>query len=405
MAGIADGLKVVAMEQWVVAPMATVLLADWGADIIRVEPLTGDAMRALRRMGGATAWIKLGDVQVNPSEQFMHRGKRSIALDLKKEPGRNILCQLVEKADVFISNYQPNALEKLRLDYNTLSKINPRLVYAVITGYGSQGPDKDERAFDDAAFWAHSGFAHLVTVPGCPPPRQPGGLGDRTSSVYAVAGIMAALFHREKTGKGQEIDLSLYRSALWCISGNMSGALTGAPPRVESRTKSQNPLQNTYHTKDDRWFQLMMPQSDLFWADFCQAIDKPELQNDPRFNNYETRTHNCEELIRMLDQIFILKTIEQWEELFKKHHLIYSRLQTLDEVIADPQSLANNFFTEVPHPAGRIRVLASPIEFRQNPASVKGPAPEVGQHTEEILLDLGYNWENIGQLKEQGVIL
>ncbi len=149
----------------------------------------------------------------------------------------------------------------------------------------------------------------------------------------------------------------------------------------------------------------MMPQSDPFWPDFCRTIERPELENDPRFNNMETRRQNCEELIRILDEVFASKTVEEWEKLCRKHQLIYSRVKTPAEVVTDPQVLANDFFVELDHPAGRMKLLASPIKFRQNPASVRAPAPEVGQHTEEILLDLGYSWEDIARLKEQGVIL
>ncbi|MBI2830361.1 MAG: CoA transferase [Chloroflexi bacterium] len=405
MSGTLEGLKVVSMEQWVVIPHASVLLADWGADVIKVEPLTGEPFRGTGRVGGVSTNVKLGNVELKPGFQLLNRNKKSLAVDLKKETGRDIFCQLIRQADVFMSNYQLDALKKLRLDYDSLSQVNPRLIYAVVSGYGSRGPDRDEQAFDVVASWARSGMAYLITDPGNPPARQPAGMGDRTASVHVVAGILSALLHREKTGKGQELEFSLLHSALWTISWEIQDALVGAPLRRDIRTRAQNPLQNTYRTSDNRWLQLMMPQSQVFWSGFCRAIDRPELENDPRFHNIETRTQHCEELIRILDEIFASKTIDEWEALCRKYRLIYSRIKTPAEVIVDPQALANDCFVDLPHPAGTMKVIASPVKFRQNPASVKTPAPEVGQHTEDILLELGYSWEDIGRFKEQGVIL
>ncbi|MBI2829738.1 MAG: CoA transferase [Chloroflexi bacterium] len=405
MAGVLDGLKVVSMELWVVFSHASVVMADWGADVIKVEPLVGEPSRGLTREHGVSTGMKIGGVELNPGYQLMNRGKKGLAVDLKKDAGRDVLYRLVEQADVFMSNYEVNALKKLKLDYGTLSQLNPRLIYATITGYGTAGPDKDERAYDEAAFWARSGIEYTVTEPGQVPPREPSGMGDRITSILVLAGILGALLNREKTGKGQEVEFSLLQSAAWCISSTIQGALSGQPLRKEPRVKAQNPLSNNYRTKDDRWIRYMMPTSDLFWPDFCRAIGRPELEKDPRFNNMETRRKNCEELIRMLDEIFVSKSIEEWERLSQKHHLLYARVQTPAEVVNDPQALANDFFVDLPHPEARLKVLATPVKFPQNPASVRAPAPEVGQHTEEILLDFGYRWEDIARLKEQGVIL
>ncbi len=406
MVGVLDGIKIISMEHWIFLPLASAYLADWGAEVIKVEPLTGEHSRGLGRVGGITTKIKLGGVEVDPAFQFTNRNKKSLAVDLKKESGRDILCQLVQKSDVFLSNYELNTLKKLGLDYDTLSQINPKLIYAVCSGYGSKGPDKDLQGFDEVAAWARSGMEHVITEVGLPPAKQPPGMGDRNGSVHIVAGIIAALLHRERTGEGQELEFSLFRSALWSISRNIQSALSGLPERInQSRTKAQNPIQTDYRTKDDRWVRFCMPQSDRYWPDFCRTVDRPELENDPRFNNMDMRRQNCEELIRILDEVFASKTIEEWEKLCRKHNLIYSRVQTPAEVVTDPQALANDYFVDLPHPAGPMKVLASPTKFFKTPASVRTPAPEVGQHTEEILLDLGYSWEDIAQLKEQGVIL
>lgn len=401
MAGILEGIKVIDMGHFVAVPSAGAVLADWGAEVLKVEPLSGEPQRGVmsllfKRNGSAVNW------------RFVvhNRNKKSLALDLKKAPGRDILYSLIQRSDVFMSNYELGALQRLKVDYTTLSQLNPRLVYAFLTGYGTAGPDRDQRGFDLAAAWARTGMQYLLGESVGPPPQQRGGVLDRTVGFQMVAGILAALLHREKTGKGQELELSLYHSGVWTLAADLQVALGGLPLTIHDRTQAPNPLVNTYRTKDDRWLQLAMNQADLSWHDFCQAIERPELENDPRFSNIETRTEHRQELIGILDEVFAAKTIEEWEKKLKESNSIYARVQTPDEVLADPQALANNFFAEIEYPAvGQTKIVTTPVKFHQNPASVRTPAPEVGQHTEEVLLDLGYSWDDISRLKEQGVIL
>jgi len=405
MAGILEGLKVVSVELQEAIPAATAWMADWGADVIKVEPLTGELHRGATRVTGVTTAIQLGGVEVSWIFQGLNRNKRGLAVDLKKEPGRDILCQLVQKADVFLSNYQVSSLKKLKLDYATLSQLNPKLIYGVLSGYGSAGPDKDTAGFDRVAMWARAGFQYMLSESGTVPPSQRPGMMDRTAAPHVVAGILGALLHREKTGEGQELEFSLFHSAVWTLGKDIEGALVGRPMPKYNRIKMHNPLWNLYRTKDDRWLSLGMFMSDPFWPEFCRAIERPELENDPRFNNMETRAQNNGELIRILDEVFASKAIEEWDGHFRKYNLIYAPVQSPVEVTTDPQALANDFFVDLNHPAGQFKVVATPVKFTQNPASVRTPAPEVGQHTEEILLDLGYSWEDIAQLKDQGVIL
>ncbi|MBI4283156.1 MAG: CoA transferase [Chloroflexi bacterium] len=407
MSGVLDGVKVVSMEIWWAGPFTAAYLADWGADVIKVEPVTGEYSRGTTRQGGARTETTVGGVPVNPGFQLRNRNKKSLAVDLKKEAGRDILYQLVRKADVFMSNYQLSAIKKLQLEYDTLSRLNPRLIYAVLSGYGSKGPDRDEAALDAVVNWARSGIQYLVSQPGSPPPQGPIGFGDNNASPHMLAGILGALLHREKTGEGQEVELSLLHCAVWGMSGHIQEALCGASLREsggQPRNKSVNPIHINYRTKDDRWVQLAMTQSDMYWPDFCRAIERPEMENDPRFNSMEMRTQNCEELVRILDEVFASKDAKEWDKLCRNRHLIYSVVKAPEEVVNDPQALANDFFVDLHHPAGAMKVIASPVKFRQNPASVRAPAPELGQHTEEILLDLGYGWEDIARLKEQKVI-
>lgn len=405
MSGILEGVRVVSMELMEAIPAGSVWLADWGAEVIRVEPLTGEMYRGTRRATRISRILKLERGEVNWGMQLFNRNKKGLAIDLKKDEGKEILYKLIQKADVFMSNYELGALKRLKMDYDTLCQLNPKLIYTFLSGYGTVGPDKDERGFDLSAGWARPGFMYLIGEPGAIPPRNRSGMNDRVAASHAVAGVCAALFHREKTGKGQLVEVSLYQSGVWTLASDIQSALLGQPMPKDDRMKEHNPLWNNYRTKDGRWVQLTMHQSDLSWSDFCKAIERPELENDSRFSNMEVRADNCGELISIIDEVIATKTMEEWEKIFKKHDLIYARVQTSVEVVTDPQALANDFFVDLNHPVGKMKVVATPVKFLQNPATVRTGAPEVGQHNEEILLDLGYSWDDIAQLKEQEVIL
>lgn len=405
MAGLLEGIKVVSMSTMVAGPSAGAWLADMGAEVIKIEPLSGEAFRGTTRAQGTTTVASLRGGDIKYGFELVNRNTKGMALDLRNEAGRDILYRLIQKADVFMSNYQLEALQKLKLDYATLSQLNPRLVYAFLSGYGTVGPDKDMPGYDWTASWAHGGFQYLISEPGSNLAKQRPGQGDMVAGSHAVAGILAALLYRERTGKGQELESSLFHSAVWTLAFDIQGTLAGTPRARADRTRAGNPLSNLYRTKDGRWLSLGMHVSDPFWPRFSRAMGSPELENDPRFNNARVRGENCEELVSILDEAFASKDIDEWEKIFREHHFIFSRVQSPEEIIADPQALANDFFVDLHHPAGQLKTVASPVKFKQNPASVRGPAPELGQHTEEILLELGYSWDDIARLKEQKVIL
>jgi crotonobetainyl-CoA:carnitine CoA-transferase CaiB-like acyl-CoA transferase len=405
-AGILEGLRVVEMGHWVAVPSICALLADWGADVLKIEPLTGDAARGLGQGGDTAGEYFVNGVPVNWRIELHNRGKKSLAVDASKEAGREIIYKTIQKADVFATNYEFASLKKLRLDYAQLKEHNPRLVYALLTGYGTIGPDKDERGFDYAAAWAHSGIQHLLGQPGDVPPAQRGGMMDRNAGFHLLSGVLAALLHREKTGQGEEIHVSLYHAGVWTLAADTQAALLGVPLPKYERQKMKNPLANIYRAKDGRWIQMIMLQADLQWPGFCQAIGRPELEHDPRFGNLFARAMNSEELIGILDGIFASRTLAEWEPRLRENRCVFSSIRTPTEVIIDPQTDVNGFFASVPHPvAGELKLVTGPVDFRQNPAEIKSPAPEIGQHTEEMLVDMGYTWEDIARLKEEKVIL
>ena len=401
MSGLLEGVKVLSMGQIVAIPAASSVMADWGADVIKLEPLTGEMHRGLRTNQGVdTAG------SVNWAIQGLNRNSRGLAIDVKQDPGREIVYKLVRGTDIFMSNYERNSVKRLGLDYSTLSQLNPRLIYGFVSGYGPVGPDKDERGYDFTAGWARSGMMYMVGEPGTPPAPQRAGMIDSAAGAHLVGGICAALLQREKTGKGMEIEVSLYHTGAWSLLLDIQPALGGRVPVKHDRTRATNPIWNSYRTRDDRWFWLAMLQPDPAWPGFCRAIGKPELQDDPRFNSIETRRQNCQQLVRIIEDVLASKTMAEWERLFRENNCIYGRVQSPMEVTMDPQAIAAGFFADVDYSgAGSIKILTSPVLFDGKVATVKNPAPELGQHTEEILLELGYSWGDIGELKERKVIL
>jgi len=403
MPGALEGIKVIELGHWVAVPCACAILSDWGAEVVKIEdPGVGDSLRGIKSIEGIPMQ---GDIV--PVFEVLNRGKRDLGVNLRTEPGRQIVYNLVRQSDVFVSNFQSQVLDRLGMDYATLSRINPKLVYAVLTGYGEAGADKDKPGYDYTAFWARGGLMSKLGPPAGPPPGHRPGIGDSITSLCVTSGILAALLARERTGKGQKVSFSLYQTAAWVLNQDIQVALYKQQeiPNVD-RQKAKNPIWNSYQTSDGRWLQLAMMQSERYWPEFCKAIGRPELQQDPRFSSDENREKNHELLISMLNEIFAGKTLREWVDILDRHGLVSSAAQTIMEIIADPQAMENDFFVHLDHPrAGEIQMVASPVKFSVTEATIKGPAPEVGQHSEEILLELGYTWDDIIHFKDKGAII
>jgi crotonobetainyl-CoA:carnitine CoA-transferase CaiB-like acyl-CoA transferase len=403
MAGALAGIKVVELGHWVAVPSTCAILADWGAEVIKIEnPGTGDALRGMRSIEG----IPMSN-HIMPVFEVLNRGKKSLAIDLRVEQGREIIYRLVERSDVFASNFQPRVLNKLGMDYETLSRRNPKLIYATLTGYGETGADKEKPGYDYAAFWARGGLMSKLCAPSGTPPSHRPGIGDNITSMCIASGILAALLARERNGRGQKVAFSLYQTAAWVMNQDIQVALYREEeiPNIDRR-RAKNPLWNSYQTSDGRWIQLAMMQSDRYWPDFCKVIERPELQHDSRFDSNENREKNNELLVSIIDEVFATRTLREWTDILDSHGQVNSMAQTVSEITDDPQAIQNDFFAKLDHPgAGEIRLVASPVKFSETGAEVKGPAPQVGQHTEEILLEAGYAWDDITRLKDEGAII
>ncbi len=400
MPGPMEGVRVVELGFWVAGPSAGGILADWGADVVKIEPPDGDPFRGLFLRG-------LGvDVAINPPFELDNRGKRSIALNYAEPRGREIALELVDRADVFLTNIRPGALERAGLDYASLAARNPRLVYASVTGYGLTGPDRDRAAFDIGAFWSRTGIAAALTPAGTDPPYQRGAMGDHTAGITAVAGISAALLARNHTGRGQLISTSLLRLGIFTLGWDTNIKLRmGASATPMTRTKTPNPLISCYRGSDGRWFWLLGLQGDRLWPDLIRAIGRPDLLDDARFCNLSGRREYCPELVRELDAVFATKPTSEWAEMFDREGVWWAPVQTIDEVVDDPQAIACGAFVDVPLPeGGSARMVSSPVDFSETPWAPRAATPELGQHTEEILLELGYDWDAIARLKEEKVV-
>ncbi len=403
MVGALAGVKIVELAIWAAAPAGGGIMADWGAEVLKIEdPDGGDPFRAFLSTGVGAAQTS----SINGSFESDNRNKKSVAADVRTKEGQEIVYRLVETADVFLTNFRPAALERYKMTYADLKARNPRLIYVGVTGYGPVGPEKDRAAFDYAGFWARAGMMATIGEPDAPPPGQRPAMGDHTSGITVAGATAAALFARERTGIGQEVQLSLYRTGMWVNSMDIQTALITRQnvPRL-SRKNVGNPLFNCYRAKDDKWFQLVNLQSDRHWPAFCDVIDRPDLLRDPRFIDAAARRENGAALVAILDEALLAKTRAEWGALFDAAEVFWAPVQTVEDVINDPQAKANGGFVSAPISSGEtIAMVATPIDFSATPAHTRTGAPELGQHTEEVLLAHGYAWEELAKLKTQGVI-
>ncbi len=397
---ILDGIKVVEMGQFIFVPYAAVHLADLGADVIKLEnPAGGDPQRNTKH-----AHLPQGDF--NFMFEQNNRGKKSLAINVNTPEGQQVAHRLIAQTDVFLTNFQVPTLQRMHMDYDTLAQVNPRLIYALGTGYGLKGPDKDLGAFDYGIF-ARSGLMASFGEEGTPLVQCQPGMGDHISAMNICAAIGMALYYRSQTGKGQFVHASLLGSMLDAGSLSLQSALaTGQEVKRKKRSLSGNPLCNSYADKTGEWFQLSSKQPDRNWHDFCEALGLQHIENDPRYRDTAAREHNCEQLIALLDKKFATMTVDEIAAAFKGKTVHWSRAYTYGMVAKDPQALDNEYIVESPHPkVGKYKNFGCPWQFSAAPPEVHAGTPELGEQNEEILLSLGYTWDDIIKLKEKDILL
>ncbi|MFQ5874398.1 MAG: CaiB/BaiF CoA transferase family protein [Dehalococcoidia bacterium] len=406
MPGPLEGIRVIELAVWHVGPPIGYILGDLGAEVIKVErPDGGDTTRTM-----SPFWF-----------EAINRSKKSVALDLKQPQGREVLYRLVEKSDVFSTNFPDSLLSRLGADYEAVAAHNQRLVYASVSAFGHLGPQRENRAYE-ALIQARTGFSVGLSGGLTSEPRViEGGLFDQTTGTVMVYGILAALVARERTGKGQKVEGSLLGSAIHFQHGAVNYALwrdhpdLSLPPGEGSpldphgdRAEAVNPLYNWYQCSDGRWVMFCEPDSDRFWGEFCRCIGAPELIEDPRYADSAARSANRRRLIAVLDQIFARKSLSQWIQTFEDSGmtLAHSPVNATEELSDDIQALENQYITEIEHPRkGRLKTAGIPLRFSGTPASVSSAAPELGQHSDRVLSEVaGLSEGEIAKLRNEGVL-
>jgi crotonobetainyl-CoA:carnitine CoA-transferase CaiB-like acyl-CoA transferase len=401
---VMKGVRVLEVAEYAMVPSAGAVLADWGADVIKVEHAErGDAIR------GLTAWkIAPGTGGFTFMWEPFNRGKRSIGIDITVPAGRDIVLELVRKADVFITNFLPPARAKLGIDVTDIQAANPRIIYGRGSAFGQKGSESNRGGFDGTAYWLRSGLGaacmpegstDLVTLPGP-------AIGDIQTGMALAGGLAAALFHRERTGEGTVVDVSLMSAGIWAMQSSLVAAnISGQKELPHSNQRSApNPLYNPYKTSDGRFIVLVMLQGDTYWQEFCEAIGRPDMIGDPRFASLEARAGNNEACIRELGAVFAAKPLEEWSEILSRQRGQWGVVQIVTDLNEDRQAWENGYLQKVDYGDGRILTLATaPVQF-DGAAPVLRPAPSHAVDTDEVMLELGLDWDRIIELKTLGAI-
>jgi len=403
--GPMEGVRVLEVATWGVAPIAATVLADWGADVIKVEhPITGDPVRGVfsRFRQGSDA----GPVDV--TWEHVNRGKRSIGVDVTTEAGRSIVHHLAAQADVFVTSFPTTKRQAFEIEIEDIRAVNPQIIYARATTYGPRGEENEKAGHDHNAFWARSGASHAAQIAGASeyaPPIPVGAMGDYPTGLTLAGGISAALFKRLRTGETSVVDSSLFGVGVWAMAYSIITETEYARPARPGHRNAMNPVSNTYRTSDGRFIYLALVQSDRWWGDFCEHIERTDLRDDERFVDFAARRANSRALIEILDEVFANRTYAEWRAQLRTLRGPWAPIQTAAELHTDEQALANDYLTKITAGNGsEVTVVGVPVQFDESaPALTR--APEIGEHTELVLLESGMEWAEISAHKESGVII
>ncbi|MGW1723319.1 CaiB/BaiF CoA transferase family protein [Streptomyces sp. NPDC002306] len=392
------GLKVLDAATYIAGPAAATVLSDFGADVIKIEPPgRGDPQRMLSFVPPSPR------AQANYGWHLANRNKRGMVIDLKSPATTEVLQRLVEWADVVITNFPHGTREKLHLGYEEVASWNPRVVYADLTGFGDAGPDAGQPGFDLTAFWSRSGLLASTRDAGGAPTVPVWGSGDYTSAIAIYAAIVTALYRRERTGLGADVGTSLLATGVWATGTLVAGALAdGTPFELHDRTAPVNALTNPYRTADGRW--VMLATSSVHWPALARAVGRPELAEDPRFTDYESFARNAAALSELLDTEFGAQPFAHWKEALGRERINYSLIQTPEEAARDPQLRANDIVVPLEGVDGLEYTVNSPLTLRGVPKVPARRAPDLGEHNDEILAELGFRPADVARLRAQGAI-
>ena len=401
-----NNIKIVELATYVAAPAASALLGEWGADVIKIEPLTGCPMRQF------FANARSDSFPDNPVFDLDNRGKRSLALNIAAPEAQKIVHALVRDADIFITNMRPSALAKQQMDYAQLQELKPALIYASLTGFGLEGADKDKPGFDTVAFWARSGMAWIMAHKGKAPMRLRTAVGDHVAAMGCAAGILAALVDAQKTGRGRLVESSLIRAGMYAVGSDLGvylryGRIATSKPREEERV----PIMNFFRSQDGHWLYINARPTEADWPNIVRALNCPELEKDARFCNPRQRREHARLLVGLLDEAFARFPLAELAKRLDAEDVIWSQVNDFEAIAQDKQAEAAGAFVQTPSNSGAAyRGVATPLRFHapdgstHNPAP-RGPAPALGEHTREILTELGWSEKSIAQAQAQKVVL
>ena len=393
------GIKVLELASWLAAPSSAALMADLGAEVIKVEPIGGESYR---RMYGEM----LGEDFVPPNYQFDNRGKRGVCINLEDPEGPKLVRKLAAGIDVFVTNVPWPRLQRYGLTDTEIHSVQPRLIYGVLSGYGTQGPDSERKAFDQTAFWARSGAMSVFGDRDDGPLLSRSGYGDRTTALNMLAAILAALRVQEQTGEGQFVEVTLQRTGIWALATDVNNALHDRlQPEKTSQTKPASPIWNFYRTADDRWLALVMPMATQYWPKFCDMLGREDWRENENLQTMTDLMEQGQPLVSEVGAIFAGQDLDYWREKLDAAGLIWEPVAELPEVVEDRALRERGAFSIVVHEqAGAMEVVSAPFQIRGADVEVRGPAPEAGQHTRAVLSDAGLTSEQLDALFAQGVL-
>ena len=398
MLGPLDGVRVIEVANFLAGPACAALMSDMGAEVVKVEPPSGDVYRGHRT-------VREGD-PLSYAFAVDNRGKRSMALDLERPDARRVLLRMCAQADVLITNLTPGRLRRYGLTPEEVTVAAPRLIFALLTGYGPEGADADRAGFDTTAFFARSGVVSLIGEVGTPPVQPRAGQGDHLAALNLLAAILAAMRLRDRTGEGQYVDVSLLQTGVWSIAADIQQALNRDEWDFERQDRSRHWLltRNNYETSDGRWLQLAMPLPERYWGRLCAAIERPEWRDDARYTTTAAMREHGPALLPQLDAIFRERTLDEWRQRLDAADCIWAPIATPFEVVADPALVDRGAFETVSNGHDTYRVLAAPFRIRGADVRARGAVPSIGEHTAAVLREYGFPDDEVTDLASREVL-
>lgn len=397
---ILKGVKVVELSSFIAAPCCAKILGDWGAEVIKVEPLQGDGIRV---MGGT--FKSPSSEEENPMFELENGNKKGISVDIKSKEGLEVLHKLISQADVFVTNVRVQALSKIGLAYDQLKDKYPNLIFSQILGYGEKGPLKDKPGFDYTAYFARGGVSASLMEKGTSPANTAAGFGDHYAGIALAAGTCGALYKKAMTGKGEMVTVSLFHTAVYGMGTMVTTAQYGNEMPI-SRMSPNSPIMNSYKCKDGKWIQLALVQYNKWLPKFCKVINREYLLEDERYNNIKSMVNHVDELVEIVGEAMLEKNLDEWSQLLEEADLPFEKMQLCEDILEDPQAWENDYLFKTKYESGNEGVLVNtPVMFKEMGIKSYESAPKVGEHTEEILRNLGYKAEDIDRLIQNNAVL